>query len=159
MRKLAFGTIAALAIACDASGTVSGGEPLFDAATPPASTSTVEGDAGPNPTWAGIYADFFAPTGKGSCAGDGTCHGAANEPGAVASNFVCGADKNACFESMTGASGLVDATNPAPPSGLESIIRKASGGGRMPLRSTVSFSIDDVARIRAWIKNGAKNDG
>lgn len=152
---------AAAAVACDASGDVRGGDPLFDAA-PPAVTPPEE-DAGPivNPTWAGLYADYFGPTGKASCSGDGACHGDASHNGAKLSAFVCGADKDACFASITGESTLVrPGADPSSPSGLELILRKEAGGGRMPLRpASVTFSRNDIARIRAWIRNGAKNDG
>lgn len=163
---LAFFALASGAACAQASGDVKGGDALFDASAPKVTTSS-EGDAGPDPTWNGLYRDFFGPSGKASCAGDGTCHGDASQPGAQASAWICNQDKDACYKSIRGDSGLVtdaDVTNTDPTKlpFLLDIIRKdqPAGQNRMPKRpTTISFSIDDVARIKAWIKNGAKNDG
>ncbi len=77
-------------LACtDAGGHVSGGELAFEggAAAP-------TGEAGPGggtgTTFTDLYRDFFGPTGAAKCAGNGMCHGAADQAGAVATGgYIC----------------------------------------------------------------------
>ncbi len=153
--------LALAACGCSAAtGSVTGGEPLFDAG--------VSGDVDAGVvTFTELYASFFGPTGKASCAGDGACHGAADQPGAQAtastaypSGYVCAPDQARCYAAMTGA-GLTatGGGGGAEQSTLYTILRKTGGGGSMPKRpTTVAFSPTEMARIRAWIAAGAKND-
>jgi hypothetical protein len=156
-------------ISCSsATGNPSGGDQRFDAAVPPVPVV----DSGPgNPdggpadiTWTGLYRDFFgaAPPGPGCSGSAGSCHGATGDPGAGASNFVCGKSKDDCFTGITNkAAGLVDPSN-APGSGLITVIRHQQNGvqvGSMPQSpTTYVFSADAVKRIEDWMTAGAKND-
>ena len=146
---------------CSASGTTSGGDPRFDPAEPIVESS--EEDAGSGTRFTDLYRDFFGPTGKASCAGNGQCHGAAEQPGAASSSFVC-ADQAGCYTSMTGASNLVrtsDASDPAN-SVLIGILRHRDSTqkviGYMPKSPAYEFSATSITRISDWIAAGAPND-
>ncbi len=157
------------ALGCSATST-SGGEPRFDAAPPPppspaaldASTnSNADVDAGT--TWADLHRDFFGATGRASCAGDGACHGAANQPGAKATGYVCAGGRDECYAGIVNErTKLVvpgDTTTPANKSFLHLVLRKSDGTGLMPKRPPeFFFTVGDMARIDAWIQRGAPND-
>jgi hypothetical protein len=170
--------VTALAACTSADGAVRGGETRFDSASPPPlvvpiSESTFA-DAAPT-SWKGIYRDFFGKRSKASCAGNGTCHGEADKPGAKISNFVC-ADVDGCYQSMRTAKdpdprvstvALVEDADIAHPEGayLFRIIRYRTADGQtvanrgMPqIPSDFAYTPDDIARIQAWIKAGAKNE-
>jgi len=156
--------VVALAACSDASSDVTGGEQKFDTA-PPKFTDTCDDGKGGAPTWSGVYTDYFSPTSRSGCAGDKACHGTQNEPGFGSSQFLCGADKGACRDSLLGGSGLVQVPkDQATPdkSGLLSVIRRDDGAGKprgtMPKRPQCTFSKAAIDRIQAWIKNGAAND-
>lgn len=126
------------------------------------SSSGGTGGSAPLPpaTWASLYTDYFGPTGKASCSGGSDCHLTATATGAVVSNLVC-ADKDGCFATFTGASHLVrPATDVSNPSGASIFkeLRQAGKTGRMPLKSTFTFSPSDIDQISGWISRGAKND-
>jgi hypothetical protein len=95
-RSLGLGAlgVAAVAIpaACtDAGGSVSGGDLVFEGGAPVV-TSTVDAGpgAGTGTTFTDLYRDFFGPSGAAKCAGNGACHGAADQPGAMASGgYIC----------------------------------------------------------------------
>lgn len=122
-------------------------------------------DAGSGTTWTDLYRDLFGPTGGASCAGNGPCHGSAEESGASGSHgYVC-ASREGCRESMLSLeTGLVQASDSTAPekSTLVATLRRrsAKGGivGTMPKRSEYVFSHDSIARIEAWIRNGAPDD-
>lgn len=165
---------AALAACADASGEVRGGDPRFDAAPPgPAPEEDAAADAGPFPedlldagtgaTWTDLYRDLFGPTGGASCAGDGLCHGSADQAGAVASGFVCDSQAG-CRASMLGNSGLVKSADFTAPqqSFLATIVRRRRSDGSllgsMPKRPAYVFSRASMERIQTWIQNGAPDD-
>lgn len=150
-------------ISCgDASQTTSGGEPRFDAAAGGSAPLACEdkGTAGPS-TWSSLYADYFGPTGKASCAGDGQCHGGADQPGAKATGYVCAPNASACYETVTKSRIVVagDTTTPPEQSLLHVVLRKCDGTGIMPKRpASVVFSPSDMERIHNWLRKGAPND-
>lgn len=177
----------ALALACagasacaDASGDVKGGElrPGYDAAAPvPLEVPITEptyADA-PPASWRGLYRDFFGQRADASCAGNGTCHAAAGNPGAKVSNFVC-ADLDGCYQSLRTAKdpdprvssrALVEDADVAKPAGayLFSVIRYRTPDGvsvenrGMPLLPRdYAFNPAAIDRMQAWIAAGAKND-
>jgi hypothetical protein len=123
-----------------------------------------EDDAGSGTAWPDLYRDLFGPTGRASCAGDGACHGAPNQAGAIsASGFVC-ADETGCRTKMLEA-GLVklpgDASDPSS-SVLVKVLRKRNADGSltgfMPKRPAYVFSRTSIGRIETWTANGAKAD-
>jgi hypothetical protein len=150
-------------LACSAPQTATGGEMRFDAALPEGSAAGC-GTDGMETTWNALYTDYFGakwPDGPG-CAGNEHCHGAAEQPGAQASAFVCGHSKDECFAGITGTrAGLVNAATPAS-SGLVGILRHVKDGktvGIMPLQPTTCiFSDAAIQRIEAWMAAGANND-
>jgi hypothetical protein len=93
IRRVALALLLFTSGCTDATGFVQGGQSLTSA----------EGGA---PTWTGLYADYFGPSGQASCTAQSSCHGAASELGAQTSGFVCGATKESCWQGMT--QGIVD---------------------------------------------------
>jgi hypothetical protein len=156
------------ALACSAPPNEEGGTPRFDASPP--STSEDAGlcvddsDAGTGDTWTSLYADYFGPTGKASCAGTGVCHGDTTQAGYLGSNYDCGHTAADCYTGITSAAaGIVTAGQPVSDpttTGLYVVLRKCSGGvGSMPKApADVAFTTGDMARIGAWIQAGAPND-
>jgi hypothetical protein len=175
-----FVVIAGAAACTSASGDVKGGEPRpgYDAAAPaPLEVPITEdayADAAPT-TWKGIYRDFFGRRAKSSCAGNGTCHDAADRPGAKISNFIC-ADLEGCYQSLRTAKdpdprvsthALVEETDIAAPQGayLFKVIRYRTADGQiaenrgMPqVPRDFAFMPTEIDRMQTWIRNGAKND-
>jgi hypothetical protein len=171
--------IALAAVACTgASGDVRGGDTRFDATAPeplvvPVTEPTFA-DAAPT-SWKGIYRDFFGRRAKASCAGNGTCHDAGGKPGTKASNFTC-ADVDGCYQSLrtskdpdprVSTKTLVEDADIASPDAayLFSIVRFRTPDGTlvqnrgMPQQpSDFAYSAEEVDRMKAWIKAGAKND-
>src|SRR5512140_1093248 len=86
-----FGALVVVAVAnplacTDASGTVSGGDLTFAAGAPAVIAAADAGPgAGTGTKFSDLYRDFFGPGGAAKCAGNGQCHGAADQPGAMAS--------------------------------------------------------------------------
>ncbi len=160
------------ASACTAAtGTVMGGQPLGegDAAVADASaiaSSNCVFDAG-TPRWQDLYACYFGPGGMASC-GSPTCHSVATDPGAQASNFVCGSTAASCFQGMTapanGALAIVPAGGASSPSTtpLWSALHVSNPvgivGNNMPVAPPYTFTPRDLANIGAWIQNGAPNN-
>lgn len=146
----------------DATGTSTGGTPLFDASPAP-TPAPAEGGIPGGSTWAELYGDYFGPGAHASCARAG-CHLTAADPGAAGSGFVCGPTKEECHASLT-ATG----TNaPKPPllegqtfqdTRLHRVLRKTSPAeGIMPASSTFAFAPSDVRRLSDWFTAGKKND-
>jgi hypothetical protein len=111
-------------------------------------------------TWAELYGDFFGNP-RAACAGNGACHGDANQPGAQSSEYVCPLnDKDSCYKSITGAAaGLVLTGDPAGSPLILNVLRHADGSaGNMPKNSGYAFTATDLARIQAWIAAGAQDD-
>lgn len=153
----------AVAACSDATGSVRGGEPLFDP-TPPTVNTAHDGGAGGGSTWTDLYRDFFGPSGQASCAKNGgNCHGGEQETGTIASGMVCSqTSKDDCHNGMTRAASIVPPAGSATPdqTQLYAIVRKAppNSGGTMPKSSAFAFTPADLQRIADWIKAGARND-
>lgn len=152
-RVLVLGLVGFLATACAVASTdeVVGGSPRFDP-TPPARAPSAD------PTFTALYRDFFGPGAPASCAGS-SCHA----PGGGGTGaFTCGSDRAECATSAASiATSTVDKkpTSDFRASKLYANLRKASGEiERMPLNSDFVFDEAALARIEAWVKNGAKND-
>ncbi|MBK8215712.1 MAG: hypothetical protein IPK71_18430 [Myxococcales bacterium] len=150
-RVLVLGLVGFLATACAVASTdeAVGGTPRFDP-TPPPPVTPIDPNV-PLTSFRALYRDFFGPGAPASCAGS-TCH-APGGGGAFA--FTCSVDQAACA-----ASAAAIATNEPTfrASTLYRLLRKADGSGRMPDGSTFVFDEAALARIEAWVKNGAKND-
>ena len=169
-----------VASACTtATGDVTGGEPRpFDAASPSKLvvpiTEPSYSDASPT-SWKGIYRDFFGRRSTASCAGNGTCHDTIDHAGAKISNFVC-ADLDGCYKSLVTAKdsdpkvstrALVETADIASPEGaylFKVISYRTADGTLVPNRKMpqipvdFAYAPDDITRMQAWIKAGAKND-
>jgi hypothetical protein len=126
-----------------------------------ASCGSATADAGDGHAFSDLYRDYFGPTGAASCAGTGVCHGAASQPGAQASGYVCAPDANGCYQGMVSAQ-LIDPTHTSTPpedTFLWGTIRKCTGGGAMPKQpASYMFSAASLARIHDWLAAGAPND-
>ena len=159
-----------LLVACsNAGGSVKGGDVTFDAAVPPGPACSIEAGvdgADAAPSWNGLYADYFGPTGAASCAREpGNCHGHTADDGFGGSGFVCGAEGGVegCRQSLFGNSRLIQPIDPMEPekSGLILVLRrhKPDGGpvvGQMPKRPvSCIFEQNAIDRITAWIDAGA----
>ena len=161
-----------------ASGEVTGGQPVFDAgsnAPPDPTDAAADSPQGPS-TWTALYADYFGPTGLANCSSLSTCHGSAMATGAGTSGFVCGTSKDECWQGMTVGTNCVAAVPPCPivqgkvaeTTGLYNNLHKVDATGKqtgtMPLNGATLtakgyvFSPSDVARISAWIAQGAPNN-
>ncbi|MGH7330307.1 MAG: hypothetical protein ACREJX_18325, partial [Polyangiaceae bacterium] len=112
-------------------------------------------------SWQALYADYFGNPARASCAGNGSCHGEASQPGSQSSNFVCPEnDKESCYTSITsGAAQLVVAKDPGNSALLTQVLRHADGSsGNMPKSPPYPFSATDLQRISDWIADGANDD-
>jgi hypothetical protein len=144
----------------DATQSAVGGEDLFDAAAP-ATFATTQEDAGTGSLWTDLYRDYFGPTGAASCTGNNVCHGDSTQPGAMASDFICGDDPDTCYMGLTSVmAGLVQATTPGneATTSLELVLRQTTGNGTMPKEPMYTFSVGDIARISAWLAAGHPNN-
>jgi hypothetical protein len=157
-----------------ATGSLQGGQPLL---CPPSNGGS---------TWTDLYADYFGPCGKASCSGQSYCHTDTASTGYLVSGFVCGATQESCFEGMTvappadagggtftpiasggtdpGTTQLVLALHKSP---TQPDFDNMPCGGTVPdaglppcppAQATASFSADDLARISAWLQQGAPNN-
>jgi hypothetical protein len=154
-----------------ATGEIQGGELLSDAGTG-ATTTNDTPDVG-TVTWTELYDTYFAPTAQASCTAiAGECHGATGELGTVGSGYICGTTKDSCW------AGMMTSSLPAYPALLPSggstsptttVLYKAlhpvgvGTAGQMPLNAAdggagYEFTPLDLARIAAWIDQGALND-
>jgi hypothetical protein len=164
----------ALAGACTASGSASGGDPRFDAAPPTPSSGDgpllchpAAKPLGTGHTWVDLYQDYFGPAGGANCGGanPASCHGVTTGKGAVASNFVCPPTRDDCYAGMTKGIRSTAPSNVAAGVAPENtiliqILRTADGsGGSMPKSPPCAFDTNDFQRITDWIKAGAPNDG
>jgi hypothetical protein len=116
-------------------------------------------------TWADLYACYFGPAGVVSCESQSICHGAADQQGARSSDYVCGPTQNDCYQGMLAGS-LVTMSTTADPTAslLYTVLCKdpsaGMGPGQMPLGCPPGTWLlpGDLARIGAWIKEGAPNN-
>jgi hypothetical protein len=113
---------------------------------------------GSDDTWSYLYGCYFGPSGVASCTFTSGCHGGGpNDTGTQISGYTCGADKTACWTSMTSAL-IAGETNYAS-TVLGGALRTSPTMGTMPLQpANVIFESGDIARLSAWVAAGAKND-
>ncbi|HEX7665374.1 MAG TPA: hypothetical protein VF407_12705 [Polyangiaceae bacterium] len=158
---LSWSLVLALGAGCaKASGDVTGGDALFDAAAPPGATVD-PGPLGTGHTFDELYADYFGNPARASCAGNGACHGNASQRGAQISSFVCPADnKDDCYTSLVSAAAdLVKPGSSGKSALITQVLRRADGSkGDMPQAPPYGFTDTDLQRISDWIDDGAKND-
>jgi hypothetical protein len=166
--------VAALGLAASgcsqATGEVQGGTPL---AVETASSEVCGPDAGS--TWTDLYSCYFGPNGVASCAALGECHVSSASAGA-ADGFICGPTKGTCYTGFTtfdsdagpvlGAKNvLVNLRSAASPGGLMpcNLFEEEFQGQSFPECSPTAgraytFTEDDMARIEAWITEGAQDN-
>jgi hypothetical protein len=160
------------AAACaTASGEVSGGdpktEPVVDAGGAPVDagpTTFPEDlvDAGSGTTWTALYRDLFGPTGVTSCAGNGTCHGGADQAGAKSAGFLC-ADQKGCRQSLVDVGQVRTRDTTAPDKSLLvlTLRHRADSGnivGIMPKTPPFVFPRSAMDRVKTWIAAGFPDD-
>ena len=127
----------------DATGFVQGGEALTS-------------EAGCTPTWTGLYATYFGPSGQASCTAQSSCHGAASQSGAQTSGFVCGATKESCWEGMTRGINPVDAGGVFCPIVC---VEADAGGAGCPQNSTFACPTDPTQQSLYTDLHKAKASG
>jgi hypothetical protein len=117
--------------------------------------------SGSGTTWSELYADFFGPSGRASCAGTGTsCHASQRSEGYARSMFLC-TDEASCLQSMKGASNLIKSSNFAEPENafLIGVLRKSKADGSIvgtqPKSPLFVFHANSIERIKTWIGAGA----
>jgi len=156
-----------------ATGEIQGGELLSDGGSGSSTTTTNDLPDVGTVTWTELYDSYFAPTAQASCTAiAGECHGSLTELGAQGSGYVCGASKDSCWMGMT-STAIPTFPAPVPVGGSTSptttTLYKAlhpvgvNNAGQMPLSSAdggvgYQFTRLDLARIAAWIDQGAAND-
>jgi hypothetical protein len=170
-------SMTALAGCSDATGSVRGGEPLT---IDPCQDHT-------GSTWTDLYACYFGPAGRASCGGVGGCHGSPADYGSTY-GFICGATQESCYkgftgylkDAFTGDSGTPAKSAQLTAGNLRVVVngQLVPGTGAMPcniqfesdggldglnacrvgLGDMYNFSSDDMARIQAWIDEGALNN-
>jgi hypothetical protein len=159
----------------NAPDTVKGGDPLLGVAPLAtdsgglldASSACQPGGSHGGHTWTDLYACYFGPSGVVSCSSQTTCHGAANQQGGLASKYVCGPMQSDCYQGML-EGGLVTPGSTAAPEGslLYIVLCKddpsSPGGftGIMPKNCPPGSRLQagDLARIGAWVQEGAPSD-
>jgi hypothetical protein len=159
-----------IAACADATGEIQGGELLSDGG----SAAPVDVPDVGTVTWTDLYDSYFGPTAPSSCtAVTNGCHMSLGDLGAQGSGYVCGATKDSCWTGMT-SSAIPASFSPAVPMGgstspMATILYKSlhpigvQTGGQMPLSAAdggdgYEFTPLDLARIAAWIDQGAAND-
>jgi hypothetical protein len=157
----------------DASGTIQGGDSIFDGGQPAVFVSDAASEAGVSVLpceadggntgsgWQDLYACYFGPSGIANCSLTSLCHGPG---GASAAIWQCDTTVAGCRQGMI-AGGLVPTTSGTDPtqSSLFGALRKANPGSgqlnNMPVSpATLVFSTDDLTRISTWIQGGAPNN-
>lgn len=148
-----------------ADGDVAGGDPRGFDMTPPAFTpdTTPCTSEGAGARWSDLYRDLFGPTGRtGSCTFSAGCHQRTGNAAAKLA-FQC-YDQSGCYQSLVDG-GWIKPTDSAAPdesSFLKALLRlqKADGTviGFMPKEPICVYPEPALARIRTWIRDGAKNE-
>ncbi len=132
---------------------------------PPPNPCADAGYRGEGGTFTDLYRDFFGPPEAGpalaSCAARPICHVPKGTGELITHGYQCFPDQATCWKSMT--STIVPMGGSASPEDttLYKALRKgppSTTSGPMPKDSEFTFCADDLARIRTWIANGAKND-
>jgi hypothetical protein len=131
--------------------------------------------------WQDLYTCYFGPTGKANCSSQGFCHGSETQLGSQFSNFVCPPTKDGCWQGMVAGSLVpmaADMKTDPTQTILYGSLRKPNGTGLMPCspvetplpdggtnitcgssaNGTYVFTTDDLARITAWIQEGAQDN-
>jgi hypothetical protein len=166
----------------NASDTVEGGDPLLFVSAPPplsdgggsfldATSSCQPGGASGGHTFTDLYACYFGPSGVVSCESQTTCHGAAGELGVLGSTvggagYLCGPTQNDCYQGMLAGQLVIPGSTADPTQSLLYIVLckydPATGmsTGLMPQGCPPGSALlpGDLARIAAWIKEGAPNN-
>ena len=152
-----------------ATGGVTGGDPI----TPDPCTQTGEGH-----TFSDLYICYFGPQGRANCSSQSFCHGSPSAFGAIGSAFVCGTTKEACWQGMTQAMAPIvpsgSSQNPSATALVESLRQGPNQPSAMPCNpvqvsatlytclatsgGNYTFTADDIARIDAWIAEGAEDN-
>jgi hypothetical protein len=151
-------TLAALLFACS-----------FCGGHEPAAPSGQDGSQGGGSRWQDLYTSYFGLAGQASCSQlKGSCHRATADLGVATSGFVCGTTSDECWQGMTQGQGghpaLVPAgaTDAAETPLWAALYKGAPNGGassnNMPQNLSYVFSTSDLARIQAWIQDGAPNN-
>jgi hypothetical protein len=164
MKRLAGFAVAALcwssASCSDATGAAYGGAELFDPSPPQPPEQAKAGPGIPGAaTWSALYADYFGPNGAASCTSRTSCHGSADQAGAIESHYVCGSTQSECYAGITNADAkLLTAGTTFDKTTLYRVLRKVKGGGVMPKAPRYVFVDIDLKRLSDWYAAGAKND-
>lgn len=108
--------------------------------------------------WQDLYACYFGPTGNVSCGATAGCHTQASDQGTKASNFLCGPTSSACWQSLSAWLLPTDAATVPTMTLLYTVLCKSDGSGLMPRFCPVRLWSGDMARIAAWIQEGAANN-
>jgi hypothetical protein len=136
-------------------------------------TGTTSG-GGPVPTFDQLYAQYFNPLGtngkpdplKACGAVAGSCHQESAGLGVATSGFICGFTAMSCWSGMTHSSNALPPSVPpggAPDATKTPLYKALYKGGdatsvttnNMPFGGTYLFTMADLAKISAWIQNGA----
>jgi hypothetical protein len=162
---------AALAACAEATGEIQGGESQFDggSAAPPVDVADVG-----TVTWTDLYDSYFGPSAPASCTAVANgCHMTLNDLGAQQSGYVCGTSKDSCWSGITSSAIPKSYPPPVPDGGSRTptgtVLYQAlhpvgvQTAGQMPLTAAdggagYQFTPLDLARIAAWINQGAAND-
>jgi hypothetical protein len=159
-----------LALACtNATGGVSGGDPLT--LDPCAAT-------GNGHTWSDLYTCYFGPTAQANCSAQSFCHGTPSAQGSTVGLFLCGNSKDECWRGTQKVIAFPDAGPPDPNQSTWYLSLRGTPGAqeKMPCNPQVitnngqsrvlciqagngfAFQDSDLARIGAWITEGAQNN-
>jgi len=142
---------------------IQGGERRFTPTVPTAPEEDA-GEEGTSALFSDLFRDYFGPTGRASCAGNGACHGTAAEAGSASSGFVCGSNASECRTSMLAMPLVLVAPGNVDTSYLVQVIRRRNAAGVvegfMPKSPPFSYTFTErgMARIRAWIAEGAQDN-
>jgi hypothetical protein len=169
--SLAIASALGLAACANATGEIQGGELLSDGGS--AADPVDVPDVGAV-TWTDLYDSYFGPSAPASCTAVANgCHLSLGDLGAQGSGYVCGATKDSCWSGITSSAIPMSFSPPVPTGGSTSptatILYKSlhplnvQTAGQMPLMAPdggngYEFTALDLARIAAWIDQGAAND-
>jgi hypothetical protein len=108
--------------------------------------------------WQDLYNCYFGPTGNVSCGSVTGCHHLSGDPSAIASHFVCNPTSDACWQSLTTSSALSSAPSDPTMALFYIVLCKSNGSGVMPQGCPLRLLTGDLARITAWMQEGAPNN-